>query len=175
MFMLSFIFLVVSDLFEWKVIHVHLFNRLFISVYSPRFLCRPTTTLYIFARAVGRQSAIHTENSGFASPTLGQHISTFRGYQILFSIGNPYINRFTDHFSIHSLPSYPQKVVLHSITARFCLRSYDFDICLPFFNICHVTTRKLRLPQCIMGDDLHINKQTNICIANHRRLLRQNN
>jgi hypothetical protein len=29
---------------------------------------------------------IHTENSGFASPTLGQHISTFRGYQILFSI-----------------------------------------------------------------------------------------
>jgi len=28
--------------------------------------------------------------------------------------------------------------------------------------------RKLRLPQCIMGDDLHINKQTNIFIANHR-------
>jgi hypothetical protein len=26
-----------------------------------------------------------------------------------------------------------------------------------------------------MGDDLHINKQTNICIVNHRRLLRQNN
>ena len=26
-----------------------------------------------------------------------------------------------------------------------------------------------------MGDDLHINKQTNICIANHTRLLRQNN
>jgi hypothetical protein len=37
---------------------------------------------------------MHTENSGFASPTLGQHISTFRGYQILFSIRNPYINRF---------------------------------------------------------------------------------
>jgi hypothetical protein len=67
---------------------------------SPRFLCRPTT-LYIFARAVGRQSAMHTENSGFASPTLGQHISTFRGYRILFSIRNPYINRFTNHFSIH--------------------------------------------------------------------------
>jgi hypothetical protein len=29
-------------------------------------------------------------------------------------------------------------------------------------------------PQCIMGDDLH-NKQTNICITNHRRLLRKNN
>jgi hypothetical protein len=52
--------------------------------------------------AVGRQSAIHTENSGFASPTVGQHISTFRGYRILFSIINPYINRFTNHFSIHS-------------------------------------------------------------------------
>ena len=34
-------------------------------------------------------------------PTLGQHISTFRGYLILFSIRNPYINRFTNHFSIH--------------------------------------------------------------------------
>jgi hypothetical protein len=33
---------------------------------------------------------------------LGQHISTFRGYRILFSIRNPYINRFTNHFSIHS-------------------------------------------------------------------------
>jgi hypothetical protein len=44
-----------------------------------------------------------------------------------------------------------------------------------FWKICPVTSRKLRLPQCIMGDDLHINKQTNICIANHRRLLRQNN
>jgi hypothetical protein len=36
------------------------------------------------------------------SPTLGQHISTFRGYRIVFSIRNPYINRFTNHFSIHS-------------------------------------------------------------------------
>jgi hypothetical protein len=53
-----------------------------------------------------------------------RHISTFRGYRILFSIINPYINRFANHFSIHSKPSYPQKVVLHSITAQFCLRSY---------------------------------------------------
>jgi hypothetical protein len=29
-----------------------------------------------------------------------------------------------DVISIHSKPSCPQKVVLHSITARFCLRSY---------------------------------------------------
>jgi hypothetical protein len=27
---------------------------------------------------------------------------SFRGYRILFSIRNPYINRFTNHFSIHS-------------------------------------------------------------------------
>jgi hypothetical protein len=45
------------------------------------------------ARTVGRQSALHKENSGFATPTLGRHISTFRGYRILFSIRNPYINR----------------------------------------------------------------------------------
>ena len=68
---------------------------------SPRFLCRPTA-LFFFARAVGRQRAMHTENSGFASPTPGRHIFTFRGYQILFSIRNPYINRFTNNFSIHS-------------------------------------------------------------------------
>jgi hypothetical protein len=65
-------------------------------------------------------------------------------------------------------------VALHSITARFTLRPYDFVISHPFWNICYVTSRKLRLPQCIMGDDLHINKQTNIVIANHKRLLRQN-
>ena len=53
-------------------------------------------------RAVGRQSALFKENSGFAAPTPPWHISTFRGYQILFSIRNPYINRFTNHFSIHS-------------------------------------------------------------------------
>ena len=110
--------------------------------------------------AVGRQSALHTENSGFAAPTLVRHISTFRGYRILFSIQNPfYINRFTNHFSIHSQQnvlerkdsSYPQKVVLHSITARFCLRPYHFAIWLSFSNFCHVTSRKLWLPQCNMG------------------------
>ena len=57
---------------------------------------------FFFARAVGRQRALHKQNSGFASPTLGRHISTFRGYQILFSIRNPYINCFTNHFSNHS-------------------------------------------------------------------------
>ena len=32
-----------------------------------------------------------------------------------------------------------------------------FDFHFDFFlNICHLTSRELRLPQCIMGDDLHI-------------------
>ena len=35
-------------------------------------------------------------------------------------------------------------------------RPYHFAIWLSFSNICHVTSRKLRLPQCIMADDLHI-------------------
>ena len=68
---------------------------------SPRFLCRPMA-FFRLTVAVVRQRALHTENSRFASPTLGWHISTFRGYRILLSIRNPYINRFTNHFSIHS-------------------------------------------------------------------------
>jgi hypothetical protein len=56
------------------------------------------------AVAVGRQRALHTENSGFASPTLGRHISTFRGYQILFYIRNPYkIQLPYDHDHVHIL------------------------------------------------------------------------
>ena len=35
---------------------------------------------------MGRQRALHTENRGLAAATLRRHISTFRGYQILFSI-----------------------------------------------------------------------------------------
>jgi hypothetical protein len=43
------------------------------------------TCSWLFVRlagAVGRQSALHQENSGFAAPTLGRHIFTFRGYRI---------------------------------------------------------------------------------------------
>ena len=70
---------------------------------SPRLLCSSAVRQhFFFARAMGRQRALHKENNGFASPTLGRHISTFCGNQILFSIRNPYINRFTNHFSIHS-------------------------------------------------------------------------
>ena len=57
------------------------------------------------AGAVGRQSTLHKENSGFATPTLGRHISTFRGYRSIgfyFLSETLNINRFTNHFSIHS-------------------------------------------------------------------------
>jgi hypothetical protein len=36
---------------------------------------------YGVAVAVERQRAIYTDYSGFASPALGRHISTFRGYR----------------------------------------------------------------------------------------------
>ena len=48
----------------------------------------------------------------------------------------------------------PTESGVHSITARFSLTPSHFALSLS--NFCHVTSRKLRLPQCIMGDDLHI-------------------
>jgi hypothetical protein len=71
-------------------------------MYLVRDSCAVRRLFVRLAGAVGRQSALYKENSVFATPTLGRHISTFRGYWILFSIRNPYINRFTNHFSIHS-------------------------------------------------------------------------
>ena len=46
--------------------------------------------------------------------------------------------------------------MLHSCTAQFSHRPYHFAMSVYFSTICHMTSRKLRLPQCIMGDDLHI-------------------
>jgi hypothetical protein len=86
-----------SAITDISVIEDNTFNNL----PGPRFLCS-ATAFVIFNRAVGRQRALHKENSGFASPTLGRHISTFCGYRILFCIINPYINRFTNHLSFHS-------------------------------------------------------------------------
>jgi hypothetical protein len=83
-------------------------------LYSP-------TAFFRLAVAVGRQRALHTENSGFASPTLGRHISTFRGYRILFSIRNPYINEFLIApsrimcFVSYALPRYNWNIVERGI------------------------------------------------------------
>jgi hypothetical protein len=77
---------------------------------SPRFLCRPTA-FFRLASAMGHQRALHTENSGFVAATLRRHISTFRGY------------RKPLYKSLHQSFFYSFITILHSITARFCLRS----------------------------------------------------
>ena len=73
------------------------------------------------AGAVGRQSALHKEhkeNSGFAGATMRRHISTFRGYRILFSIRNSYINRFHQSFFYSFITILPSEsgVTLHYST-----------------------------------------------------------
>ena len=55
------------------------------------------------AGAVGRQSTLHKENSGFAPPTLGRHISTVRGYRTLFSIRNQRGSQLYFHIAMYML------------------------------------------------------------------------
>ena len=50
---------------KWLISLLHNWN-LFLGFPSPRFLCRPTA-LYIFARAVGRQRTMHTQNIKLAT------------------------------------------------------------------------------------------------------------
>ena len=119
----------------------------------PRFLCRLTALIILLLPFKDRAWYIR-KPSNFPNRSYNRHISTFRGYRFLFSIRNPYINRFTNYFSIHSKPSYPQKVVLHSITARFCLRSYYSAIWLPFSNIqtwSRDTNWMITVTHCMMG------------------------
>ena len=54
------------------------------------------------AGTVGRQSALHKEISGFAAQLWVGTFPRFVAIRFLFSIRNPYMNRFTNHFSIHS-------------------------------------------------------------------------
>ena len=62
-------------------------------------------------------------------------VGTFRGYRILFSIRNPYINRFTNHFSIHSF-----------ITILRSESGVTLDYTMIFLNIKHLN-RVLLKPQ----------------------------
>ena len=120
---------------------------------SPRFLCRLTALIMLLSPFKDRAWYIR-KPSNLPHRSYARHISTFRGYRFLFSIRNPYINRFTNYFSIHSKPSYPQKVVLHSITARFCLRSYYSAIWLPFSNLqtwSRDTNWMITVTHCMMG------------------------
>jgi hypothetical protein len=88
--------------------------------------------------AVGRQSALHKENSGFAIPTLGRHISTFRGYRILFSIRNPTYKSLHQSFSYSFITILPPE---SGVTARFCLIPAD-PIISPFVIDFHFRTYK---------------------------------
>ena len=64
----------------------------------------------------GLQNTTHRKTARFSSPTLGRHISTFRGYQILFSIRNPLIYKSLHQSFFYSfitiLPS--ESAVLYS-------------------------------------------------------------
>jgi hypothetical protein len=68
---------------------------------SPRFLCRLTALIKLLV-AVQRQRVIYTETTEFASPAIGSahfHVSWLSDFIFYHK---PYINRFTNHFSIHS-------------------------------------------------------------------------
>ena len=68
---------------------------------SPRFLCRLTALIKLLV-AVQRQRVLYTEIIEFASPAIGSahfHVSWLSDF--IFN-HKPYINRFTNHFSIHS-------------------------------------------------------------------------
>ena len=74
-------FVVTLSLLNCLVLDINIiFHRL-----AYDFLVQDSSAVQRFVRlpgAVGRRSALHKENSGFAAPTLGWHISMFRGYQI---------------------------------------------------------------------------------------------
>ena len=68
---------------------------------SPRFLCRLTALIKLLV-AVQRQRVLFTETIEFASPAIGSahfHVSWLSDFIFYHK---PYINRFTNHFSIHS-------------------------------------------------------------------------
>jgi hypothetical protein len=68
---------------------------------SPRFLCRPTALYILLEPWDVRELSIRKT----ADLLLQLWVSTFPRFVaigFLFSIRNPYINRFTNHFSIHS-------------------------------------------------------------------------
>ena len=68
---------------------------------SPRFLCRLTALIKLLV-AVQRQRVLYTETIEFASPAIGSahfHVSWLSDFIFYHK---PYINRFTNYFSIHS-------------------------------------------------------------------------
>ena len=113
---------------------------------SPRFLCRPTA---FFSTCWNRGTS---ESSTYGKQQTHFHVSWLSDF-IFYP--KPLYKSLHQSFFYSFITILPSE----SGVTRFSLRPYDFVISHPFWNICHVTSRKLRLPQCIMGDDLHINKQ----------------
>ena len=106
------------------------------------------------AGAVGCQSALHKENSGFAAPTLGRHISTFRGYRILFSIRNPYINRFSNQQGISdklkSATSWLSCCHLKFRKIWYCLIKTRIDlVSLSLFILMYICNKTITTVFCI--------------------------
>ena len=68
---------------------------------SSRFLCRLTALIKLLV-AIQRQRVLYTETIEFASPAIVSahfHVSWLSDFIFYHK---PYINRFTNHFSIHS-------------------------------------------------------------------------
>jgi hypothetical protein len=70
-------------------------------VYRPRFLCRPTAFFSTCWSRGTSESSTYGKQRICRCNSASTHF-TFRGYRILLSIRNPYINHFTNDFSIHS-------------------------------------------------------------------------
>jgi hypothetical protein len=105
------------------------------SLSKPRFLCRPMALcLTCWSRGTSERSS--KGNSRFVAATLCRHISTFRGYRILFSIRNPciYIASPIIFLFIHNhltLRKWCCTPLQHDFALE--VRSYDFIISLPFW------------------------------------------
>jgi hypothetical protein len=125
-------------LFACQFVHLHVIEWNDVYRFSSAITELPCKGVYIYivrdssavrlAGSVGRQRALHKENSGFASPTLGRHISTFRAYRILFSIRNPYINRFINHFLFIHNHLTLRKWFETFLSNTFCIISFCSDL-----------------------------------------------
>ena len=73
---------------EWSICSWRMCSRHIPKAGISLFVVRDSSAVWRLivrlAGAMGRQSALHKENSGFAAPTLGRHISPFRDYWIFF-------------------------------------------------------------------------------------------
>ena len=115
-----------------------LFGHVCIRNIEPIHLVRDSSAVpLLFVRlagAVGRQSTLHKQNSGFAGPA-HFHVSWLSDFIFYPKPLYKSLHQSFFYSFITYICKYPQKVVLHSITARFPFRPYDLVISLPFWNM----------------------------------------